>query len=409
MPTAISTTSSLAVKLFSVALFQESLRKSTFRRNLTGSAPKQGAAEMKAKGQSSPDYPFVNITDLASGPGDKVSVDLFNIISGRPTMGDRKIAGRLMGLSANSMDIKINQCRGGVETGGRMSQKRTKHSLRGIAKANLGGWNARLYDQLAMVHVSGARGTQDDLEWIVPLATHSEFAEICVNDVLPPTRNRRFFAGDATSVTDLDTADILTLDDIDRIRMTLGELPFTLQPIKLEGDVAAEEDPLYCLYVTEKVWLNIQRSTTGQNWRTFVAAAHERSAGFKHPLFLGQTGMWAGILIKKMRRAIRFTAGDTVVEYNSSDVAADVTANVGFDRCFLLGAQALGIAYGNSLGGGNSDGYHYSWHEELSDHDNITEISSKSMSGMAKIRFTGTDGAPTDHGVATIDCYVPAT
>lgn len=405
MPTQVSTSSTLAVKIFSVALFNESIRKGTFRKNLTGPAPKQGAAEMKMKGQSPPEMPFVNITDLSSGPGDKVSMDLFNIIGGRPTMGDRKLAGRMMGLTHSSMEITINQCRGGVETGGRMSQKRTKHQLRGIAKNNLAGWNARLYDQLAMVHCAGARGTQNDNEWIVPLASDSEFSEICVNPVLAPTRNRRFFAGDATSVTNLDTADILTLDDIDRIRTTLDELPFTLQPIKLEGDVAAEDSPLYALYVTSRVWFNIQRSTTGQNWRTFLAEAQQRSKGFNHPLFLGDTGVWAGIVIKKMRRAIRFTAADTVVEYDASDVAQNVTAAVGFDRCFLLGGQALGIAYGASEG----SGYHFGWHEETTDHGNIKEISSSSMSGMAKTRFTGTDGAPTDHGVATIDCYAPAS
>lgn len=403
--TTIATNSPLTVKYYSVALFNESLRRGTFRKNLTGPAPKQSAAEMKAKGQTPPEMPFITITDLASGAGDRVSVDLFNTSRGKPTMGDRKIAGRLMNLSSSSMEIKINQCRGGIETGGRMTNKRTKYNLRTLAKANLAGWNARLYDQIAQVHVAGARGTQDDDEWVVPLATDPEFADIVVNDILPPTRNRRFFAGDATSVTNLDTADILTLDDIDRIRMQLGEMAFTLQPIELEGDGQAEDDPLYVMYVTERVWFNIQRSTTGQNWRTFTANALERSKGFNHPLFRGTPGMWSGILIKKMRRAIRFSTGDTVKEYDASDVPQDVTANVGFDRCILMGGQALATAYGASEG----SGYHFGWHEEMSDHDNIREISSSSMSGTSKIRFTGTDGAPTDHGVITIDCYAPTT
>lgn len=409
MPTSISTTNALTVKAFSVALFNETLRSGTFRKNLTGPAPKQSSAEAKAKGQTSPAYPFVTITDLSSGPGDKVSVDLFNIIGGKPTVGDQKLAGRLSSLSSSSQEISITQIRHGVDVGGRMSQQRTKHSLRGIAKANLGGYFGRLFDQSAMVHCAGARGTQSDGEWIVPTASDADFSTIMVNSVLPPTRNRRFFAGDATSVNNLDTADVLTLDDIDRIRMTLNELPFTIQPVKLEGDVAAEDSPLYVLYVTERVWFNIQRSTTGQNWRTFVTGAAERSKGFNHPLFLGETGMWAGILLKKMKRAIRFAASDTVVEYDSSNVAQNVTAAVGFDRCFLLGGQAMAIAYGNTQGGGSSDGYHFSWHEEWTDHNNSLEVSGATMAGLSKIRFTGTDGQPTDNGVATIDCYAPAT
>lgn len=79
----------LARKFFSVASFAETQRKPSFRRNLTGPAPTQAQAESKLKGQTTPDMPFVRVTDLSKGGGDTVSVDLFNIIKGKPTMGDR--------------------------------------------------------------------------------------------------------------------------------------------------------------------------------------------------------------------------------------------------------------------------------------------------------------------------------
>jgi N4-gp56 family major capsid protein len=402
--TEVAIGSNLAVKLFSVALFQEQFRLGTFRKNLTGPAPKQAAAEAKAKGQTSPGMPFVRITDLAKGAGDEVTVDLFNVVMIRPTMGDRKLAGRLGHLSSNSMNIKINQMRGGVEAGGKMSQQRTVHNLRNIAKANLAGWNARAQDQLAMIHVAGARGYQDDGEWVIPVAADPEFAEITVNPVLPPTRNRRLFAGDATSVANLDTNDILTLTGLDRIRALIDDMPFPMQPVSLAGDPQGEENPLFVFYVSPRVWHQIQIATGERSWNKFISDARARASGWNHPLFMGEPGYWNGILIKKMKRSIRFPAGSTVVEYDASDVAQNVTAAVATDRCFLLGAQALGCAYGAM----EQSGYHFSWNEETEDHKNIKEISTSSMMGQAKIRFTGSDGLPTDFGVMTVDCYAPA-
>lgn len=413
MPTEVAAGTSLAIKLYSVALFGEQFRRSTFRKNMTGPAPKQSNAERNAKGQTDAGFPFVNITDLSKGPGERVSVDLFHRVKGKPVMGDRKLAGRLMALTSSSMEIKINQCRGGVETGGRMSQKRTTHNLRTLAKANLGGWNASLGDQLAQVHVAGARGYQDDEEWVVPLAADPDFSDIAVNPVLPPTRNRRFFGGDATSVNNIDAGDVMTLGTLDRIRAIIDDMPMPMQSCKLVDtggteDPEADEEPLFVLWVTGRVWYQMETANTGQNWRSFLQNAWNRAnnKGWKgHPLFNGQPGMWNGILVKKMRRAIRFPAGSTVIEYDGSDVAQNVTVgSVSVDRCFLMGAQALGIAYGAH----EQSGYHFSWHEELSDHDNIREISTASMSGMAKIRFTGSDGAPTDFGVMTIDVAAPA-
>lgn len=405
MPTVVAAGSALAIKIYSVGLFNEQLRQSTFRKNLTAPVPKQPAAEAKARGQTDPGMPFVMITDLSKGAGERVTVDLFNIVQIKPTMGDRKLAGRLGRLTNSTYEIKINQCRGGIETGGKMTQQRTAHNLRSIAKANLGGWNARLGDQLSHIHVCGARGSVDDGEWVVPLESDPEYDEIVVNPVLPPTRNRRFFAGDATSVANIDTNDLLTLNNIDRLRNAIDNMAFPMQPIKFEGDPQSDEQPLYVLYLTPNVWHNLLIATSGQNIRTFHQNAYERAKGWKaHPLFLGDVGMWAGFLIKKMRRSIRFAASTTVMELDASDVSQPITsAAVQIERCFLLGAQALGWAWGAH----SQSEYHFSWHEEWTDHDNINEISTSSMSGCAKLRFTGTDGQIYDHGVMTIDCYAP--
>ncbi|MDF0750285.1 N4-gp56 family major capsid protein [Marinobacter sp. 71-i] len=409
MPTNIPVGSPLARKLFSVAAFAETQRRPSMRKNLTGPAPKQGNAESKLKGQTSPDYPIVQIRDLSVGAGDNASIDLFNIVTGLPNMGDQKIAGRLMDLTFSSMDIKIDQYRAGVDTGGRMAQKRTVHDLRSISKANLAGYGARLEDQLTQVHLAGARGFESGIDWAVPLETHSEFGDVVVNEVLPPSRNRYMVPGSATDVTDLGTTDFITLETIDMIRSIMDEDVFPLQPIRLmngkgEMDPAADDAPLYMLQMTSRQWYHFNQQTSPNDWRTFVANAHARSQGWNHPLFLGDCGMWNGILIKKLNRAVRFPAGKAVRAYDANGNIVNKTAAVDTDRALLMGAQALAEAYGNH----GKSGHYANWHEEWTDHENRMEISMAFMGGKKKVRFKRQDtNEMTDHGVFAIDSYSP--
>lgn len=408
--TVISTTSPLSRKLFSVAAFAASQRAPSLSKNLIGSAPQQADAEKRLRGQTSPDLPIVRVTDLSKGGGDTVAVDMYNIITGKPTMGDRKLAGNMSNLTFASMDLKIDQVRKGLDPGGRMTQQRTLHNLRSIGMANLTGWWGRFQDQVFIVAAAGARGYQTGADWIVPLesdtgsAADASFSDIMVNTVYPPTPNRRFFANDATSAANIDSSDILKLGDLDRIRAAIDEMVFPPAPIRLPNDPAADEDPLYLLLVTPRQWFQILKNTDTQNWRTFLANAYERGKFVNHPLFMGTTGMWNGFVIKKTRRSIRFPTGQIVREYNAGATAINnVTTAVDVDRAVILGAQAVGLVYGKNQ---KSD-YYMSWNEEESDHGNTREISLAAMFGAGKLRFADKDGNLTDNGVMTIDSYAP--
>jgi N4-gp56 family major capsid protein len=407
MPTVIPPGSPLANKLYSVALFAECQRKASFKNGLMGAPPKQASAEEKLRSQTSAELPFIRVRDLAKTSGDTVSVDLVNVVNVRPTMGDKKLAGRLGSLTFDSMDIKIQQARFGIDTGGRMTQQRTLHTLRGLAKANLVGLNSRFEDQITQIHVAGARGYQNDADWVVPLASDPEFAEIVVNAVTPPTYSRRIIAGGGDSIAAIGTTDFLSLADFDRMRAIIDTMAFPPQPIMLPGDSAANDEPLYCCYVTPLQWHYIQTTTGDTSWRTFLQNAWNRAKSFTgpnaHPLFAGSPGMWRGILIKKLGRAIRFNAADLVDEFNAAGTIVQTAAPQPAERAVLLGAQALAWAYGKH----GSSGTHYNWNEELEDHKNVLEVSTASMSGCKKVRFTGSDGVLYDHGVFAIDSYAP--
>lgn len=405
----------LARKVYGAAIFAEVVRKPGLTNRLTGPAPKEAEAAGKLeKMQTSSDYPFVRVTDLQRGAGDTVSVDLFNILEGLPTMGDRKLAGRMMSLTSSSQDIQINQIRGGVDTGGRMTRQRTVHDLRRIGHAGLAGWYARMNEQRKLIHAAGARGSQNTADWVIPLSTHAEYSDIMVNTVQAPTYNRHFYAGDATALTDLDTTDILTLDDLDRLRAAIDEANVPLQPVKFPDDPASDDEYLYVLLVSSRVWHFMQNRTGATAWRTFLQNARER--GSSNPLFKGEPGMWNGILVKKMPRAIRFAQGEDVTTATSAASYTETTTTIGatqfsasnvtwhsVDRSILLGAQAVAEVYGRHSGSGT----YFNWHEETSDHGNTMEASVAAMGGCQKLTFTDSNGEDFDHGVMVIDSYAP--
>lgn len=410
MPTQVAPGSALARKVFSVGLFNKIQTAPGFMKLLSGPMPGQGQFAAKTKGQTSPGYPVVKCGDLTKGAGETVSIDLFNILNGKPIMGDNRVSGKLMSLSSSSMDVKINQTRGGADSGGRMTQQRTVHNLRQIAMTQLGAWGNRLEDQLALVHLAGARGSQNTKDWVVPLQSDPDFASICVNPVLAPTKNRQFYANDATAPTDIGTNDALTLQDIDRIAATLRETSIPLGAVAIEGDDRAWNDPLWVMFVSERTWLYLQSRTSQTQWRTAVQNAFERkSAGVKHPLFDAyETIMWSGILIKRMNRyAVRFDTGASVViDTGGGDggtyTESTVTAAQPIDRSLILGSQALAKVYGKM----SKSDYFYDWSEKEEDHGNALEIVIAMMNGNAKVRFK-IDGVDTDHGIAVIDSYSP--
>lgn len=409
MSTNIPVGSALARKIYSVGLFTRVQHSPGFMNLISGEMPKEGSFAAKTKGQTSPDYPIVKAGDLAKGAGDTVSIDLFNILQGKPVMGDKRIEGRMMQLTYSSMDVRIDQVRGGADSGGRMTQKRTVHNLRNISMAGLQAWMQRLEDQTALVHLAGARGSQQTSDWVVPLQSDADFGEIMVNAVKAPTKNRYFAANDATTPADIGTNDALTLQDIDRIVAQLRESPVVMQSVKIKGDDRAWNDPLWVMFVTERQWLYLQSRTSQTTWRQAVQYAFERkSGGLKHPLFDAyETIMWNGMLIKRMNRyAIRFAAGDNVVtDTGGADgltyTESTVQTAQPVDRAVIVGAQALAKAYGKSA----SD-YFYDWSEKEVDHGNSIETVAASMTGSAKIRFK-IDGADTDFGVAVVDSYAP--
>jgi len=399
--------SGLAVKVYSAALFNRMARKPTFRSRNTGPAPKEGAAAAKLKRTTtSPGMPIVEIRDLAKGAGDRAQYDIVDILQGKPIMGDRRISGRMMKMDFSTEEIVINQYRGGVDPGGRMTKKRTIYDLRKLAMANLDGWNNNMMDNIALVHLAGARGFQTGRDWSsVPVESDPDFADILVNEVVPPSYNRRFLAEDgSTSGAQIDSGDVLTLDVIDSVRTGIDESEYPMQGIQIEsGDYNSSEDdgPLYVMYVSPRGYSQIRDTNTDKDWNSLVSAAVTRANMSKHPIFGNGALYWRGIVIKQTNRVIRFPTGSAMREFASDGTTINtVTTAVGVDRAIVLGAQAMVCAFGSD----EASGYHLNWNEEVTDHKARVEISTSIIGGWKKLRFK-IDGVYTDHGVVTVDHY----
>lgn len=424
--TSIPAGSSTAVKLYSRALFARVVQASTWMNNMCGPAPKQSDAESKLKGQTTADMPIVRVTDLSKTAGDTISVDCFDTINGKPLMGDVNAEGRGEALSSSSMDVGIGLSTKVVDAGAKMGQQRTLHDLRGLARAQLAGYFPRLQTQTALVHLAGARGSMVGRDWVVPLASDTDFASIMINPVRAPSFNRHLVIDGSTLVQggaqlgSIDSTDIWTLDHIDGLSLLLDDMETPIQPVKIADDPAAEDEPIKgVLWLTPRQWNQIKTASGGSNnWRTFLANAFQRKTyGSKHPLFSGEAGMWNGILIRQMPRfTIRFAAGESTQiitaanRYSATESAqavnAGLTAGFGVERALLLGAQALATVYGKN----KTSDYHFSWLERKYNFERALEVAADSMGGMAKLRFSFKDGAgniePTDNGVIVIDSAV---
>ena len=272
----------------------------------------------------------------------------------------------------------IDQARGGVNTGGRMTRKRTIHDLRKIARVRQGEWWARLFDELLFMYLSGARGVATD--FIYP-TTYTGFAN---NGLVAPDAQHTLY-GDGTTKATLTAAGIMSLTLIERAvtrASTMGGgtsgIP-AIQPIKIEG----EERYVIVMHPFQSHSVR-NNSSTGQ-WLD-VQKALATAVGNKSPIFMGGMGYHRNTVLHEHRAVIRF-----------SDYGAG--ANLPAARALFLGRQAGVVAFGSP-----GTGLRFDWHEESRDNGNQAVISTSSIFGVKKTAFT-IDGTSRDFGVIALDTY----
>ena len=409
-----------AVRVQSAGLFAANMQRPTTLNRLTGKLPQQADAENTLRFQSGNELPIVRCMDLSKTAGDEVTFDLINPLSGKPVMGERYAEGRGERLDFSQDSLRINQTRKPINAGGKMTQQRTPHQLRSLARAQGHNYMTRLEDQLSLVHLAGARGFANDIEWAVPLQSDADFAEIVVNQVKAPSRNRHFTAttdglkevGATANEIDIQTTDVMSVDVVDALRTMLDGMPLPPPPVVFRDDQMALDAPMRVLLCSSEQYTSLVRSGNFRQWQANAMARAQ--AAKQNPLFMGEAGLWNGILIVKMPKPIRFFAGDAL-HWCASRTSAEETVTdrvpeafgSGFavDRALLLGGQALAEAYGMARQTGNP----YFWSEKELDHGDKLEILVGMIAGKSKVRFEIDHGPAkevTDFGVMAMDTAV---
>lgn len=427
--TAINSANSLTNKQYSEALFTMAVRQPSPVNALSGPAPKVDQSDKVLRQQSTTDMPIVQVTDLESTAGDKVQVDCAQVVKLRAIMGDQNAEGKGAPLKYAFQEIKVDMATLPISVGGKMTQKRFQHNLRRNAMAQLKGNIPRFLWQRCLVQLAGARGVQDGTDWVLPLDSDPDFADMMVNAVKAPTYNRHFVVDGSTLVqggaqlASIDNTDRMLLTHLDQIAALIDEMPVKMMPIQIPGDPAAGDDPIKgVLMVDPLVWDSILTdSTSNYNIRTFQANALERAKYgdlAKHPLFAGQPILWNGVLVRKGQFGIRFNgdgATTTTKHITSANQYAatetDVTiANIGATyqvaRSVFLSAQALAKCSGVNT----TSMTPYSLLENYTNFGRNLELAGEIIGAEQKLRFNLPDGsgsdAPTDFGSLVIDSIV---
>ena len=352
---------------------------------LDTSAKSYFSSRFMARGAEA-EVPIQILTDLESDAGEEIKYDLLAELTMAPIEGEDTLEGKEERQRFYTDSVYIDQARCGVNTGGRMTRKRTLHNLREKAKRQQSSWWARLHDELLFIYLSGARGINSN--FLVPLG----YTGRANNALVSPDTNHVVYGGNATAFNNISNEavgaannDCMTLNAITNAlnKATVQGGGITgipvMQPCKIDG-----QEVFVCVMHT---WQedDLRKSTATGDWLDLQKAA-AGAEGKNSPLFKKSLGMHRDVILHSHKNAIRFnTAGSGV--------------NLDAARALFMGAQAGVIAYGSP-----GTNMRFDWFEESRDNGDKVVISTSSIFGCKKTTFT-TEAGAQDFGVMAIDTY----
>lgn len=332
------------------------------------------------------EVPIQILTDLETDAGEQIAYDLLAELKMAPVEGEDILEGKEEAQKFYTDQIYVDQARAGVNTGGRMTRKRTLHNLREKAKRQQSSWWARLMDELLFIYLSGARGV--NANFLLPTG----YTGRANNSLVVPDSNHTLYGGNATAfnnisneaagVANSDTFDLRLVDRAKTKADSQGggatDIP-VLQPCKIDGN-----ETFVCVMHTFQE--DDLRSNTGTGQWLDIQKAAAAAEGRNNPLFKGSLGMYRGCILHSHRNVIRF---------NNAGAGANFEAA----RALFMGSQAAVVAFGSP-----GTNLRFDWHEETRDNGDKVVISTSSIFGVKKVTFTTAAGAQ-DFGVFALDTY----
>lgn len=316
-------------------------------------------------------------TALEKDAGDTISFDLCVELRGDVTYGDNTLDGKEEALRFFTDTVSIDQLRKSVSAGGRASRKKTNHDLRKISSNKLSQFWKSWVDQFIFITLAGARGINED--YLTPLSFNG-FAQ---NSLLAPSTSHHLFAGAATSVATITTADVMNRALIERAVTHTTMLPAVdaqavqIQPLTVEGENR------YVIVMSPFQSHQMRNSGVAGDWFD-IQKAIAAAVGNKNRIMKGGLGMINNTVLHDHSNVIRFNN-------------AGAGGNLPSARALLMGRQAVAMAYGSTKGN-----QRMIWEEVSKDYGNSPNVAAGYIFGAKKTRFDG-----RDFGVMALDSYAP--
>ena len=316
-------------------------------------------------------------TELSKAAGEKITIGLRMKLTEAGIEGDNTIEGHATGEEALSFyndAIYIDQLRKSTKSKGKMTEQRVPYNLRKEGRDALATWWAEEMDEEIMCYLAGARGIDTTFH------TATSWTGRANNSLVAPDSSHLMYAGAATSKADLDSADKVTLTDIEKF-IAIAE---TVDPMIQPFNVGGAKKFVFLMHTFQAYQL--RTSVTANDWLD-ITKATAAAEGNKSLLYKNSLGEFADVILHKHRNVIRF-----------SDYGAPVGSGAGTvpaARALFLGAQAGLIAYGQDSGPTR-----YSWNEERDDRGNALAITAGTIFGIKRTIFNS-----KSFGCIALDSY----
>lgn len=329
-------------------------------------------------------------TELEKEAGDTIKFDLLMNLTGEGVTGDTEIEGNEEQLVYYQDSVVIDLRGTGVKAAGKMTLRRTKHSIRSNGRSALGNWMGQVIDDDMVLALSGLAnkvGQTTAIEPDNPTAGggHKIVTGQTAAGVLQTVATADRDSALATSIaTNLFGTLVISIAKR-RAQMLVPKV----RPLRINGENH------YVMFIHpyqlkalrgETAWLNAQRNANVR--------------GESNPIFSGAEGIWDNVIIHSYEKiTTRLGAGGVgdaaaTTEYweengDTTGLLPDIcTDTYTMARALFCGAQAGVIAYGQRPG----------WYEKDFDYGRVPGIATDIIYGIKKTRYNS-----KDFGVIVVD------
>lgn len=334
---------SLTVNLWAKDLEAEALKKTYFGKFIGSSA----------------DSLIHRKTETQKSAGDKITFGLRTLATGDGVQGDGVLEGNEESLTTYSDSIYINQLRHAHRTGGKMSEQRVLFNMRTECRDSLADWWAGRLDTCFANQICGMSN-------IVDTRLTGNNATIAPSQFV--------YGGDATSESNVDSADTFSLTVIDKAVEKARTMSPMIRPVRVSGE------EMYVAFLHDYQVTSLRTSTSSGQWLDIQKAAMQGGDVSDNAIFTGALGMYNGVVLHRWNRIPTSSTGTNV------------------KRAVLCGAQAMALAYGQENGPNK-----FNWVEKEFDYGNQLGVSAGCIFGMKKIRFNS-----VDYGTVVMSTYAAA-